>query len=608
MRRGKERTGRGFFSGLGRFLDILRKTILNLIFWAIVILVVMMFIPPRIRIRENSFLYISPDGVLVDSVSRLSYPEGLAPYLDTVSETSVIELGQVIRTAAEDERITGAVLDLTYTLYGSPAVLQDLAEDLAYFRAAGKKLFAWAPDYNQSSYYLASLADQIYMDEMGRILLPGYGVYRSYYRQGMDRWDLDMAVFQAGEFKSFVEPYRDDRMSEGVKRDNARWLENLWDQYLTALEANRELAAGTVRAWLAEYPDDLKREGNSEALSALDAGLADTIGTYRDFSSDMIRYTGYDAESEGYRALHWQDYLTLLNRRPRPDKGKSVAVVTARGEIHSGEGTQWTIGSDSLVARLEQAGREPSVRAVVLRLDTGGGSAYASEEIRRALEQLRSDGIAVVVSMGGVTASGGYWIASEADQIWTAPGTVTGSIGVFAMIPQTDRFLEEHLGITGDGVGTTWMSGQGRPDQPLNSASRSVLQSGVDETYDRFLTLVSENRAIPRDELLPLAEGRVWTGSEAVRIGLADHEGTLREAVQAAADLVHLEEYNTLYFIPDGSTLLEMLASFRGGLPANLSEGLLNLLYPEIHSREAFTLEPGRIYALSQVANRNVSP
>ncbi|OQY35556.1 MAG: signal peptide peptidase SppA [Spirochaetaceae bacterium 4572_59] len=604
MSRNPDKAKRHFWKRIGKFFDISRKIILNLVFWSFLLLIILVFLPQRIRIKENSLLYVKPEGSIVDAVSPQPYPSGLIPFLSTMEESSSIELGEVIRAAAEDDKIPGIILDLSNMQYASLAILQDLEQDLNIFKETGKKIYAWAPEYNQYAYYLASLADIVYLDRMGRLTMSGFGVFRSYYKKGMDKWDLDMAVFKAGTYKSYVEPYSYDHMSDQVKRENLRWTTNLWDQVLNSIATNRGLTYSELKNWVDRYPQYLLEADNQEAQSAANAGLVDRVGTWDTFASEMTKITGYDTDNEGFRSVHWLDYQTHLSRKSSSPFGKTVAVVTASGDIHSGEGTQWTIGSATLISRLEQAEKESSVRAIVLRLDTGGGSAYASEEIRRTLERIRARGISVVVSMGGVTASGGYWIASEADQLWSAPGTITGSIGVFSMIPETDRFLEEHLGIAGDGAGTTWMSGQGRSDQALNRSSRMVLQSGVDSTYHQFLSLVSENRNIPLEELRPLAEGRIWTGTEAKRIGLCDNTGSLRNSVQAAADLAHLEEYNTWY-VPGGTPFLKDIASSFLSQALTAFQGGGGSAFHILELTENLSdLKTGKVYALSPISNR----
>ncbi len=602
MKKHSDKPKRGFFRIFGKTLDVVRKIILNLIFWSLLVFIALALIPGRVKVKEDSLLYIQPQGQIVDALSLSDYPARLSPLLSSVSETSSIDMGLAIRRAAQDDRIIGLVLDCSGLSYASLAVLQDLEKDLNHFRESGKRIYAWSPSYNQYAYYLASTASLIYLDEMGSVTLSGFGVFQTYFKKGMDKWDLGMAVFQAGDYKSFVEPYMYEKMSQGVKEDNRRWTGNLWHQVLSALAENRSLTETDLTKWIEDYPAALSGTGKSGAELALEGKLIDVRGTWETFSSEMTKVTGYENDSRSFRSVHWLDYLEETEKRVKLPSGKSVAVITASGEIHSGSGSGWTIASRDLIDRLESAENNRSVRAIVLRLDTGGGSAYASEEVRRTLERLRSRGITVLVSMGGITASGGYWIASESDELWCSPGTITGSIGVFSMVPETDRFLEEHLGITGDGVGTTWMSGQGRPDQPLNRSSRQVLQAGVDSTYSQFLRIVSENRNIPVDALEPLARGRIWTGEEAVSAGLADRIGSLTEAVERAAELAHLEEYH-LYYVPRaGQDMQGLLSQLLGGIMSLISKQTL-VGIPDLPSSQ---LTPGKIYALSPISDKNI--
>ena len=431
MKKRSDKPKRGFFRIFGQTLDIIRKIVLNLIFWSLLVLVVTAFLPVRVKVKEDSLLYLQPQGQIVDTLSVSDYPARLSPFLNRVSETSSIDMGLSIRRAAQDERIIGLILDCSQLSSASLAVLQDLEKDLKSFRETGKRIYAWSPSYNQYAYYLASVANLIYVDEMGSVTLSGFGVFRSYFKEGMDKWDLGMAVFQAGGYKSFVEPYMYGKMSQQVKADNRRWTGNLWNQVLSSLEENRSLTANQLKKWIDSYPQELSESSKTEAQLALDGGLIDAMGTWESFSSEMIKVTGYENKNSSFRSVHWMDYLKESEGKLKFPTEKSVAVITASGEIHSGNGSGWTIGSRDLISRLESAEDDRSVRAIVLRLDTGGGSAYASEEVRRTLERLRSRGIPVLISMGGITASGGYWIASESDELWCSPGTLTGSIGGF---------------------------------------------------------------------------------------------------------------------------------------------------------------------------------
>jgi protease-4 len=520
-------------------------------------------------------------------------PQWMEALAGPVSETSAFRLSRTIRTAAEDRRIKLLVMDLSDLQYASLAVLQEIESDIRYFRSKGKSLFTWADHYNLYSYYLASGADGVYMDPMGQVLLPGFSLYKTYYGKAMDKWNLEMAYFHAGEFKSYGNSYISSSMSEDMKEENRRWLNRLWSQYVSRVGENRGLQPGQLESWIQNYPSLISKQGASESSAALSSRLIDSLMSFSDFDREMMRHLEEGSDS----VVMGADYERLLDREASIQGEKTVAVLSAAGQIHQGEGSPWSIGSDSLISSLDEIGADRSVGALVLRLDTGGGSAYASELIRRKLIELKSKGKTVLISMGGVTASGGYWIATAGDEIWTAPGTITGSIGVFTLIPQVASFAEETFGIRSDGVGTTWMSGQERIDQPLNSQSRTVFQSSVNHTYEQFLELVSESRNLEMKTLRPLAEGRIWSGEEAVEIGLADHSGTLQESIAAAASLAGLEEFNIRYHRQGTMSLRQSLMKLQQG-KISIFDFLpgIDLSLPE--------LVPGRVYALSQLGNK----
>ena len=555
---------KGFFYYLFSSLNFIRSAFVNVVFWGIVILLLYSFIPRKVHVPEDACLFINPSGNLVERNSSNLLPLWMESFTGPERDTSAFRLSRVIRMASEDERVRGIILDLSDLDYASLAVLQEIRACILSFKERGKFVYAWADRYNLYSYYLAASADKVYMDPMGKVLLPGYSLFRTYYGRAMDKWNLDMAYFHAGEFKSYGDSYLSSSMSSQLKKENSRWLSNLWSQYLKDIEYSRSIPVDDLKAWISSYPENLQNF-SSEAEYAQTYSLVDQLLTYEDFESHMLK----NMESGANELVDYDGYERLLDRAAAMPEVPSVCVLAASGEIHEGESGPWSIGSDSLVRALDRIGHDRSVRALVLRLDTGGGSADASELIRRKLQELKRKGISVVISMGGVTASGGYWIATAGDEIWAAPGTITGSIGVFTMIPQIAGFAGDTLGITSDGVGTTWMSGQERLDQNLNDKSRTYYQTTVNQTYNRFLSLVSESRDIAIIDLKPLAEGRIWSGSEARDAGLADHMGTLTEAVASAADLAGLEKYNTIYVkegTMDADTMLNRVMQGRFSL------------------------------------------
>ena len=324
----------------------------------------------------------------------------------------------------------------------------------------------------------------------------------------------------------------------------------------------------------------------------MEGRLIDGIFTKDEMEKEITLY------SEEGEYINWWDYASLLDKESWNEGEKAVAVLNATGQIHSGQSMPWSIGSDTLEANLDWIASMEDVRALVLRLDTGGGSAFASEMIRRKLVKLKKNGIRVVVSMGGVTASGGYWIASAGDELWTDPGSITGSIGVFSLIPNVSDFAANTLKLRSDGVGTTWMSGQERLDQPMSEKSRKVYQAGVDQSYEQFLSLVAESRSLPQQKLRPYAEGRIWSGLEAVEIGLADKAGTLQQAIASAAELAGLDEYHPFYVQDEPPTARDYLSRMTGGMVKTL-----NLREPLTALQDLRKLKPGRVYALSGIVS-----
>jgi protease-4 len=585
----RRRREKSIFSSVLSFFNMTRILVLNLLFWGVLIALLVAFIPRPVDVPDNAILYVDPAGTLTerypseDNVSRL-----MGEVTEQAAETPVFKLSRTLRMAASDTRVNTVMLNLSALDYGSLAALQELEQDLLLLKEQGKTVFAWSEYYNTSSWYLAAAADQAFLDPMGMIHLPGFSLYRTYFGEALDNWNVDVNFIHAGEFKSYGEAYVSSSMSDDFKRENLRWLGSLWDQYCSSAASHRGIRARDIKDWIDAYPDLLSRKGMNDAQAALEGRLIDGIFT----ESEMDREISLHSEEGEY--INWLDYAALLERERAPEGEKVVAVLNATGQIHGGSSMPWTIGSDTLVSDLDWVASLEDVRALVLRLDTGGGSAFASELIRRKLEELKREGIRVIVSMGGVTASGGYWIASAGDEIWADPGSITGSIGVFSLIPNVTDFASETLKLRSDGVGTTWMAGQERLDQPLKEKSRAVYQAGVDQTYEQFLSLVSAGRSMARETLRPYAEGRIWSGLEAVEIGLADKAGTLQQAIDSAAALAGLEEYHPLYIMDQPPTARDYLSRMTGGMVE-----WMGMSEPVRALRELGELKPGRVYALS---------
>ncbi len=559
-----------------KILNKVRLIVVNVLFFTLLGFALLLFFSQKPRVEKESLLLINPVGTLKE---RNNIPFSLIENLwkEERPETSSVELMRVIREAGRDKRIRGILLDLSKLDYASLSVLQDLEGAFSDFREQGKEIYAWSDSYSLYSYYLAAVADDVTLDPLGNVNLPGYSLYRSYYREAMERWNADVAYFYAGDFKSYGDAYTQRTMPQEVQKENLRWLKDLWDQYQEGVLRHRSLSKSQLGEYINDFPR-LLGDYPSGAIFAKDYQLVD----------DLRGYYSFIAQWEEEPLVYWQDYLSLL---PQEQKAQ-VLVVSASGGIQEGTTDSATIGADSLGELLNDLLDDLSLKALVLHLDTEGGAVYASELIRRRLAALQQQGVIVVVSMGGLTASGGYWIASTADEVWASPGSITGSIGVFLLYPELAAFYNKTLGIRQDGVGTTWQGGQSLPGVSLNNQSRLSFQTGVDQIYEEFLNLIVQGRGMDYDTLRPLAEGRIWTGREALERGLVDRLGSLFEAIQGAATLAGLGEDYKVAFLSEKKYGLKDSIS----LPRveGISLGGIKEALP--------SLRPGEVYSIAPLA------
>jgi protease-4 len=422
--------------------------------------------------------------------------------------------------------------------------------------------------YTQDQYLLASFADTVIAHPMGGVALEGYSSYNNYFREALEKVSVSMHIFRAGDHKSAVEPFIRDDMSPGERKVTSRWLNNLWTQYTGQVEKQRELAPGAVDDFVNNFTARLQSAGGDAAQASVTAGLVDKLLGRRESNDFLVELVGASNEDGLYEAVEFERYVA--HKRPLLGgvEGDRIAVITAEGSIVPGEQPPGSIGGDSLARMIHDTAEAEGVKAIVLRVNSGGGSMFASEIIRQQLLHAREIGIPVVVSMGTVAASGGYYIAADADEIWATPSTITGSIGVFAAFPTFENLLLR-VGIHTDGVGTTNMAGSLRADRPLNPDLVTALNSSVDFAYKTFLQVVSQGRDLSIPQLDPLAEGRVWAAEDALKSGLIDNVGSLQDAVLAAARLAEVADYNVEYVelpLSPRDMLLKQLARSVGSL------------------------------------------
>jgi protease-4 len=495
-------------------------------------------------VPAKAALVIAPEGTLVEELSgdpisrRIGHVTG-----DFEDETLLRDLTEALSRAKDDRRITMVVLDLTGLTGGGLAKLRELGLALEEFRKTGKRIVALGEYYDQPQFYLASFADDIYLDPMGFVLIDGYDRYRTYYRDVIDKLLIDVNVFKVGEYKSAPDEFVRKDMSPEEREESRVWLGELWAQYQADVGKRRKLPEGALTSYANDFASTLKSAGGDTAKVALNVGLVTGIETRPAVEGILKGSVGEDETTHSFNQVSVEEYLQATRAEPVLGKhsDNKVAIVVASGEILDGYHPPGTVGGDSTSELLRDARYDDDVKAVVLRIDSPGGSVFASEEIYREVQALRQAGKPVVASMSSVAASGGYYIAAGADQIFASPGTITGSIGIFAIVPTFERTLDK-LGVHVDGVGTTNLSGQFRLDRSLSSDARAVLQLVTERGYHDFLARVADGRKSTPEKIDAIARGRVWSGQSALKIGLIDHLGSFQQAVTAAAALAHVQK------------------------------------------------------------------
>lgn len=526
---------------------------------------------PRVTVEEGVALVWAPAGDLVEKSSR-GLPDALAEQLtaERRHESVVRDLIDALDYAAADARIELVFLKLDELGGATAGQLQDLIAAVRRFRESGKEVVAWAPSYNQAAYQLAAQADTVYLDPLGYVFLQGYGIYRQYFKEALDRLGVEINVFRVGEYKSFVEPFTRDDMSPEARAANRAWLESLWQIYRRDTAAARGQQPEMVTAYIENYGESLQQLAGDTARAALNAGLVDKLATVEEMRTDMRERVGRDTQHGSFRQIFHRQYLKAMRAEQPPPRTESrVALVVVEGAIVDGESASGSAGGDTVARMISQVRRDDHMAALVLRINSPGGSVFASERIRREVALLRESGKPVIVSMAGVAASGGYWIAMNANQIWAQPATITGSIGVFGIVPTFSGSLEK-IGVRTDGLGTTPLAGAFQLTRPLTPEARAILQSGVEHTYNRFVREVAQARGMSVDAVDRVAQGRVWSGTDAARVGLVDELGGLHEAVSAAAEAAGLRpgDYALEPVRPAGdwrSALLDLLSLEAGG-------------------------------------------
>jgi len=533
-----------FGAMLLKWTDRLRK-VLHLILLLLIFLILFAAISPiRPAVPATAALHLNPVGVLVDELSGDPIERALARAQGvSFGETLLSDLIDAVRLAASDDRIKALVLDLDRFGGAGLSKLQELAAEIERFKASGKPVYAVGSGFDKDQYFLAASADEILMHPMGLVYIDGYSSFQPYYKSALEKIYVDYNAWTVGEYKSFVEPGTRDGMSDRDREARGAYLDGLWAAYQADVVAARRLDPTSLQRYADDFVALLQAADGDTGRLALDLGLVDAVLPFDEIRARIRSVVGGSPDSilaDSYPAIGYDDYLTAVRAESMPrQQSRRIGLIVASGTILDGVQPPGTVGSDSLIRLIRNAREDESIRALVLRIDSPGGSAFASDLILRELDLFRATGRPIVVSMGSVAASGGYWIATSADEIWASPSTLTGSIGVGATFPTFQRTLDQ-VGVHVDGLGTTRLAGQMDPLQGVGEDVSAYMQLSVEKTYRDFIEKVSQGRGQSAEAVEQSAQGRVWIGSEAQRRGLVDRLGDQAQAIQSAAELAGL--------------------------------------------------------------------
>ena len=567
-----------FFIGLWDVMNFTRRLILNLLFFGLLLLILVLFVFAMGKgassgrtLQDRTTLVIAPEGRLVEQFSADPVSRALAKAIgdNSAEEVQLRDLVRALDAAREDKKIERVVLQLDKLQPSGFASMREVAASLQELRASGKDIVAYSDNMSQWQYLLAAQAKEIYLDPMGGVVLEGLGRYRQYFRTGLqDKLGVDVHLFKVGEYKSAAEPYVLDAASPQAKEADLFWMNDVWQRYLADIATARKLDAAQLAAGIDTMPEGIAAAGGDLAKFALQQKLVDGLKTREEVEALLADRGVADEDADGgFRSINLDEYLTQLDIRRSPvDSRPQVAVVVASGEIAGGDLPAGRVGGESTSALLREARDDDNVKAVVLRVDSPGGEVFASEQIRREVVALKAAGKPVVVSMGDLAASGGYWISMNADRIYADPSTITGSIGIFGMIPNLSRSLDK-IGVHTDGVGTTRFAGAFDITRPMDPAVGQVIQSVINKGYADFTGKVADARSKPVEAVDEVARGRVWSGAQAKERGLVDAFGGLKAAIADASNRAKLggpDKVRVRYIEKPATPFAQFLSGFAG--------------------------------------------
>ena len=550
---------------------------------------------------EKAALWIAPSGALLEDRPAT---DPVAAFLSQEFDSPSLldDVVQSLRFAAADDRITSVVFNLENVVGPTTSQTLEINAALREVQASGKPVIALGDFFTQGQYLLAAQADHVLLHPEGGMLLEGFSVYRAYLKRFLDKIRVTMNVFRAGQNKSAVEPYIRDSMSDSEREVVSRWLNSLWSAYAVLAEQGRDKPAGSLNAYIETFPEQLEASGGDLSGVAVSAGWVDELTDHAEMEERLREWVGATNEDGDAEMIPFERYLEDMKMQHYPEEEALplIAIVPVEGTLMPGESEEGLAGSDTIEAYIDRAVETEDLAAVVLRINSPGGSVFASDLIRRKLNELKTLEVPLVVSMGTVAASGGYWIAAEADEIWALPTTLTGSIGAFSAFP-TFEGLVDYANITVDGVGTTSLAGQASLERGVSPEMQRVLQAMADHTYDDFVELVARGRQLDRSDVEQIAEGLVWTGEEALEIGLVDQLGGLDEAVAAAAVLAEVDAWRVRRIGEppsfEGLLLAELSRSFnlKSLSPSGWVQTLMQTFRPALQGLDQFR-DPMNVY------------
>ncbi len=592
------------FSALMRGITGIRTVMLNVFFLFFLGFFIVTLMNAQPSLSDKMVLQLDLTGELVEQVKRPEF--GLSALTAPAPrQVKVNDVVNALERAAKDDAVLGVRLDLGELSRAALPHLQELRRAVEAFKESGKPVMAYADNFTQAQYYLAATADEVYIHPLGNIGLQGYAVYRNYIKDALDKLAIAVHVFRAGKYKSAAAPFIHNSMTDDERKANQAWLDTLWGVYTDDLFEMRGIEPERLQYVLDNPALSIQMYEGDLGKLMLAEHWVDGLKYADEADAQLMQKTG-EVDLVGFKTYLMASGSSITPNQPKSDDNW-VGIVFGSGQILHGDQPSGSIGSDTMVEQLTMALEDERIKAVVLRLNTPGGSALASESIRHAVDVLRAHGKPVVVSMGSMAASGGYWIASSADEIWASPATITGSIGVFGIVPNISQSLQK-LGIHTDGLGTTNIAGSLRLDKPLAPELAESIQLTIDQIYKQFIGHVAKGRHMPVEAVAELAQGRVWSGQDALELGLVDSLGGIDDAIQAAARLAGIaKDFEPIEVLPEQSPfelILDNLLSEASVILAPMQLTMLDSMFLSVKQHLTQVLmwnDPRGVYALSGV-------